>query len=67
MPHVTQCDHMTKPYCITLISATAPTEPPQNIKVQSAGPGELMVSWQVSNASSKTFKVQRLLRLTLPK
>ncbi|TGZ53114.1 Uncharacterized protein DBV15_05473 [Temnothorax longispinosus] len=24
----------------------APTEPPQNIKVQSAGPGELMVSWQ---------------------
>lgn len=27
---------------------TAPTEPPQNIKVQSAGPGELMVSWQVN-------------------
>lgn len=26
----------------------APTEPPQNIKVQSAGPGELMVSWQVN-------------------
>ncbi|XP_047351251.1 Down syndrome cell adhesion molecule-like protein Dscam2 isoform X6 [Vespa velutina] len=24
----------------------APTEPPQNIKVQSAGPGELVVSWQ---------------------
>jgi len=39
-------------YCITLLSVIAPTEPPQNIKVQSAGPGELIVSWQVS-ANSK--------------
>lgn len=26
----------------------APTDPPQNVKVQSAGPGELIVHWQVS-------------------
>lgn len=27
---------------------SAPTEPPQDIKVKSAGPGELIVSWQVN-------------------
>jgi hypothetical protein len=40
-------------YHVTLFSIIAPTEPPQNIKVQSAGPGELIVSWQVSNFFSE--------------
>lgn len=37
--------HVSNHFVITCV--IAPTEPPQNIKVQSAGPGELMVSWQV--------------------
>lgn len=31
-----------------LLCLIAPTEPPQNIKVSSAGPGELIVSWEVN-------------------
>lgn len=27
--------------------APAPTQPPQNIEVTSAGPGELIVTWEV--------------------
>lgn len=31
----------------------APTEPPLNIKVDSAGPGELVVSWEVRSQALK--------------
>lgn len=36
----------TEPPVVAKTQEEAPTEPPQNVKVQSAGSGELIVTWQ---------------------